>query len=133
MKATGNHRTVEGMAAAAERIGEELARAKTKIADSAAETGEDLAAELRQLQGDLNDIKTTLAGFGRTSRAEAGATASRIGGVASEAAGEFAGNARQDAQVVMSDLETFARQNPKFVLGGALGLGLVLGLMVRRH
>jgi hypothetical protein len=42
------------MAAAAERIGEELARAKRNIADSAADTGDDLAAELRRLQNDLN-------------------------------------------------------------------------------
>ena len=133
MRAAAQHRTVDGLAAAAERIGDELARAKDKIVRSAADSGEDLAAELRQLQGDLNDVKQTIAGFGRTSGAEASGAAARIGGVASEAASEFADNAKQEAQSVMADLETFARQNPRYVLGGALGLGVVMGLLLRRR
>ena len=39
----------------------------------------------------------------------------------------------QDANRARADLETFARQNPRYVLGGALGLGLVLGLTLRRR
>ena len=57
--------TPHGMAAAAERIGEELIRVKEKIAGSAADAGDDLAAELRQLQDDLGAIKETVAEFGR--------------------------------------------------------------------
>ena len=63
-----HNRTVEGMATAAERIGEELARAKDKIASSAAD-GEDLAAELRRLQHDLSTVKETIADFGKASGA----------------------------------------------------------------
>src|SRR5450830_2171716 len=70
------HRTVEGMAAAAERIGEELIRAKDKIASSAADAGDDLAAELRRLQHDLNAVKETIADFGQASGAEASGAAS---------------------------------------------------------
>ena len=130
---SAQQRTVDSMAAAAERIGEELVRAKDNIANSAADAGVDLAAELRRLQRDLNAIKETIAGFGQASGAEASGAASRIGAAAKEAAGEFADNAKQDAQSALADLETFVRQNPRYVLGGALGLGVVLGLLLRRH
>ena len=33
----------------------------------------------------------------------------------------------------MADFEEFARKNPRFVLGSALGLGFVLGLMMGRR
>lgn len=124
--------TAAGMSAAAERIGDELLRAKDKIANSASDAGEDLAAELRRLQRDLRAVKETLAGFGKESGAEASEAASRIGAAASDAASEFAGNAKHDAASVMADLETFARKNPRYVLGGALATGVVLGLLLRR-
>jgi ElaB/YqjD/DUF883 family membrane-anchored ribosome-binding protein len=126
-------RTVESMAAAAERIGEELARAKRNIADSAADTGDDLAAELRRLQDDLNAVKDTIANFGETSRAEAAGAASRIHATAKEAAAGLADNAKQDAHSLLAELEDYARQNPQYVVGGAIGLGLLLGLFLRRR
>ena len=124
--------TAAGMSAAAERIGDELLRAKDKIANSASDAGEDLAAELRRLQRDLRAVEETLAGFGKESGAEASEAASRIGAAASDAASEFTGNAKHDAASVMADLETFARKNPRYVLGGALATGVVLGLLLRR-
>jgi ElaB/YqjD/DUF883 family membrane-anchored ribosome-binding protein len=129
---SAHHQTVDGIAVAAERISDELLRAKQRIAGSAADAGEDLAAELRRLQHDLNAVKETIAGFGKASGAEASEAASRIGAAASDAASEFAGNAKHDAASVMADLETFARKNPRYVLGGALATGVVLGLLLRR-
>ncbi|MEI9803114.1 MAG: hypothetical protein WDN48_00015 [Pseudolabrys sp.] len=130
---TAHQRTVDSMAAAAERIGEELLRTKDKIARSAVDTGENLGEDLRRLQADLSAIKDTLAGFGKTLGAEASGAASRIGATASDAAGAFAENAKKETQSIIADLENFARQNPRYVLGGALGLGLVLGLTLRRR
>lgn len=130
---SAHQRTVDSMAAAAGRIGDELARAKDHIASSASDTREDLAAELRRLQKDLAAMEETIVGFGRASGTEAAGAASRIGAVASDAASEFADNAKKETQSVMADVETFVRQNPRYVLGGALGLGLVLGLTLRRH
>ena len=130
---SAHQRTVDSMAAAAGRIGDELTRAKDNISSSAADTREDLTAELRRLQNDLDVMQETILGFGKTSRAEASAAASRIGAAASDAASDFAANAKNEPQSVMADLETFARQNPRYVLGGALGLGLVLGLTLRRR
>jgi ElaB/YqjD/DUF883 family membrane-anchored ribosome-binding protein len=126
-------RTVDSMAAAAERLGEELKRVKRNIGDHAAETGDDLAAEIRRLQDDLNAVKFTLADFGETARAEAADAASRIGVTAKEAAGEFADNAKKDAQLLLAELEEYARKNPHYIVGGAIGLGLVLGLFLRRR
>ena len=130
----GSHeRGANGMAAAAERISEELQRAKDNIARSAAAAGEDVSEQLAQLQEDINGIKRTIGGFAEFSRAEAAGAASRIGGVAAETAGAFADEAKKETQSVVADLEAFARENPRYVLGGALGVGLVLGLMLRRR
>jgi ElaB/YqjD/DUF883 family membrane-anchored ribosome-binding protein len=122
-----------GKASAADRIADELQRGKDKIARSASATADDLAAQMRQLQGDLASIKSTIAGYGETSRTQARETASRIGATAKEAAGEFAGHARHDLESMLADFENYARQNPHYVVGGAIGLGLLLGLLLRRR
>lgn len=116
----------------AERIGEELQHARDNIARSASAAGDDLAAQIRRVQDDLNAIKDTIADFGKTSGAEASDAASRIGAAAKDAAGEFAGNARQDAQSKIDAFEDYARKNPNHVLAGALGIGVVLGLLLGR-
>ena len=95
---------------------------------------EDLAVELHRLQRDLSAFKATIAGLGKESGAEASEAASRIGAAASEAAANSASdNAKHDAESVIADLEAFARKNPRYVLGGALAAGVVLGLLLRRR
>jgi len=121
-----------GKPSAAERVSEELQRAKDNIARAAAATGDDLAAQIKRVQDDLNAIKDTIAGFGQTSRDEATGAASRIGAVAKDAAGEYADTMKQDAQSTIDAFEAYARKNPHVVLGGALGLGVVLGLLLGR-
>lgn len=70
-------------------------------------TGEDLAAQLRRLQDDLDAIKDSMAGLG----AEAG----------------------HKARSAVADIEIFGREHPRAVLAGAVGFGLILGLLLRRH
>ena len=123
----------EGLAAAAARIAEELQRTRDNIARSASDAGGELADELRKLQDDLAAIQRTVAGFGEEAREEAAGAASRIGGHAAGAAHDFADNAKQQAHSAMADFEAFARRNPQVVLGATLGLGVVLGLMLRRR
>jgi len=130
---TATQHTAEDLAAAAARVAAELQQARDNIAHSAASAGDDLAAELRQLQDDLAAIQQTVAGFGKKTGAEANDAASRIGAAAAEAARDFAANARQDASSALAEFEEFARKNPRFVLGGALSLGFVLGLMLGRR
>jgi ElaB/YqjD/DUF883 family membrane-anchored ribosome-binding protein len=72
---------------------------------------EDLTAQLRRLQDDFETLKQTMAGLG-------------------ENLGQKAGH---EAQSKVAAAEAFARDNPRTVLAGAVGLGLVLGLLLRRH
>ena len=65
---------------------------------------DDLAAQLRRLQDDLSALKETMSK-----------------------------GAKAEANSVVADLEDFARKNPGAVLGGAIGLGVVLGLLLRRR
>jgi ElaB/YqjD/DUF883 family membrane-anchored ribosome-binding protein len=130
---TATPHTAEGLAAAAQRIAAELQQARDKIARQATSAGGDLAAELARLQDDLAAIQQTVTGLGKSTGAEASEAASRIGAAATDAAHDFAENVRQDAHSAVADFEDFARKNPRFVLGGALGLGFVLGLMLGRR
>jgi ElaB/YqjD/DUF883 family membrane-anchored ribosome-binding protein len=125
--------TGDGLAAAAAHIAEELQRAKDNLSRSASDAGGELADELRRLQDDLAAIQRTVAGFGHEARTEAAGAASRIGGHASDAAHEFAGSAKQQASSAMADFEAFARKNPYVVLGATLGVGVVIGLLLRRR
>ena len=123
----------DGLAAAAARIAEELQRAKDNLSRSASDAGGELGGELHKLQEDLAAIQRTLAGFGYEARTEAAGAASRIGATAADAAHDFADTARQQAHSAMADFEAFARKNPQVVLGATLGLGVVIGLMLRRR
>ncbi len=64
----------------------------------------DLAAQLRRLQDDLDAIKETLK--------EAG---------------------KREAQSAVAGVEAYARENPRAVLAGAVGAGVLLGLLLRRR
>jgi ElaB/YqjD/DUF883 family membrane-anchored ribosome-binding protein len=130
---TANQQSPEGLAAAAARIAAELQQVRDNVARSAASADDDLAAELRRLQDDLAAIQQTVAGFGKETGAEASGAASRIGAAAADAAHDFADSARRGAHSAAADFEDFARKNPRFVLGSALGLGFVLGLMLGRR
>ncbi len=122
-----------GLADAAARIAEELQRAKDNLSRSASDAGGELAGELRKLQDDLAAIQRTVAGFSHEARTEAAGAASRIGAHASGAAHEFADTARQQAHSAMADFEEFARKNPQVVIGATFGIGVVLGLLLRRR
>jgi len=86
---------------------------------------DDLAAQIRRLQDDLNAIKNSLAGKESNAACSCAACA--------EEAGKLAQHAKHQAQSAIADVETFARQHPAYVVGGALGAGLLLGLLMRRH
>lgn len=124
---------INSIAGLATRLAEELQRAKDKIARSADSAGEDLALQLRQLQDDVAAIQNTIGAFGKAASAEAGEAATRMGSAGAEAAREFAADAREHAHSVIGDVEEFARRNPHCVLGCTLGLGVILGLLMRRH
>jgi ElaB/YqjD/DUF883 family membrane-anchored ribosome-binding protein len=125
--------SADGLSAAAASIADELQRAKDNLSRSASDTGEELADDLRKLQKDLAGIQRTLAGFGYEAGTEAAGAASRIGATAADAAHEFADGAKQRAHSAVADFEDFTRKNPQVVLGAALGLGVVVGMFLRRR
>lgn len=118
---------------AAERIGDEFEKTKDNIGRAAAASGEELAAQLQRLSDDINAIKQTLGSLGKTSAAQAQDGAHRIGAAAAEAAGEAVGEAQRQVHSLAAEFEAVARRHPGAVLGGALGLGVLLGLLLRRH
>ncbi|HWK96566.1 MAG TPA: hypothetical protein VNR39_14205 [Pseudolabrys sp.] len=72
---------------------------------------DDLAAQLRRLQADFDAIKETLKQTGKRE----------------------AHSAMRDAQSAISGAEAYARANPNAVIAGAVGVGVLLGLLLRRH
>jgi ElaB/YqjD/DUF883 family membrane-anchored ribosome-binding protein len=94
---------------------------------TAAGAGDDVAAQLGRLQDELSAIKQTLAGFGKASSGACSCAA------CADAASQLAKHARQEARSAIADVEAFARQNPQYALGGALGVGVLLGLLLKRH
>lgn len=133
MKAATKSASGDGLAAAAARIAEELQRAKDNLSKSASDAGGELGGELRKLQDDLAGIQRTLADFGYEAGAEAAGAASRIGAAASGAAHDLADSAKRQAHSAVADFEDFTRKNPQVVLGAALGLGVVIGMFLRRR
>jgi hypothetical protein len=90
---------------------------------------DDMAAQLGRLQNDMNALKETVADFGKAPGANGACSCAAC----SAAASQLAKHAKAEVQSMLADVETFVRQNLRYVLGGALGLGLVLGLKSRRH
>ncbi len=129
----GAQHEIGSVAGLAARLAEELQRAKDNIARSAGSAGEDLAVQLRQLQDDVTAIQNTIGAFGKAAGAETGEATARMGAAGAEAAHEFAAGARERAHSMVRGFEEFARRNPHCVLGCTLGLGLILGLMMRKR
>jgi ElaB/YqjD/DUF883 family membrane-anchored ribosome-binding protein len=130
---SADHRNDGNIASLAKRLIEELQRAKDNIGRSAAAAGADLATELRQLQDDLAAIQHTISALADTARAETCEASARMRGAGAEAASQFAADASNRVHSTIADFENFARRNPRCVLACALGLGAVLGLLMRRR
>jgi ElaB/YqjD/DUF883 family membrane-anchored ribosome-binding protein len=84
-----------------------MTTAKDQITAAATGAADEIAAQLRRLQDDLATLKETMAGVGKKAEGE--------------------------AKSMLAGAEAFARDNPRAVLAGAVGLGLVLGLLLRRN
>lgn len=121
-----------GLTDTAAQIADELQRARDNIARSASDAGGELAKELHKLQDDLAAIQHSVTDFGREVGEEARGATSRVGATAAGVAHEFADNAKQQASSAMADFEEFTRKNPLVVLGATLGLGFIVGLLLRR-
>ena len=97
----------------------------------AAGAADEVAAQIGRLRDELGTIKQTIADFGKASSGRARGACNCA--ACADAASQLALHAKQNAQAAIADLETYAKQNLRCVVGGALGVGLVLGLLLRRH
>jgi hypothetical protein len=108
------------------RVGDDVQRAKENISEAAASARDDIAADLRRLSADVVSLKDTVAELAKTVTAEVGGAATDIGeGIASAT--------KDKANTLLSEFEAAARRNPLGVVIGALGIGMVIGLMKGRR
>jgi ElaB/YqjD/DUF883 family membrane-anchored ribosome-binding protein len=129
---TGNGDSIAGV----------LERGRTKLAESAAATGDDLAGDMKNLRADVAKMQETLMKFAsqvgshssRTmsdvGQVMAGQVASAASGIA-DAGAEMAATAGAQAKTFASELESMARRNPLGTLAGTLMVGMVLGFISR--
>jgi hypothetical protein len=108
------------------RIGDDVLRAKENISEAAATARDDIAADLRRLSVDVTSLKDTVAKLAKTATAEVGEAATGIGE-------DIASAAKDKANTLLSEFEAAARRNPLGVVIGALGIGMLIGLMKGRR
>ena len=108
------------------RIGDDVQRAKENISGAAASARDDIAADLRRLSADVTSLKDTVAALAKTVTAEVGEAATGIGG-------DIASAAKDQANTLLSEFEAVARRNPLGVVIGALGIGILIGIMKGRR
>ena len=100
----------------------------------------ELRSELQSLRSDLNSLIDTVAKLVSHAGSEAGKSAREVtynaAGEVSDLAGkgvEMASAATELAKTVASDLELMVRRNPVGAMAGAVIVGGLIGLMVRRR
>lgn len=89
-----------------------------------ADGADDVAAQLRRLQDELKAVKETIANIGEKTFDPGRCAAD---------AGKLAQAAKDEVHSTMAALEDYARKNPAYAVGGALGLGVILGILLGRR
>jgi len=106
-----------------------------RVAENAANFSDDLAGDVRKLRDDIGAIQKTLSQFISSTAGEAARTAQSVGASVtsqvSDIASEAASVATQQAKTFASELEGMARRNPLGTIGGAVLVGVVIGLLSR--
>lgn len=108
------------------RLVDDVQRVSENIADAAASGRDDVSADLRRLSADVARLRDTVADIAKTMATEVGDAASSLGADAKSAA-------KDGATTLLSEAEAIARRNPLGVVIGALGIGILIGMMKGRH
>ena len=118
-----------------DKVGDELDRGKSGIADSAQTAGDNLKEDLVRLRDDMSKMQETMSRFASEAGSQAYKTAQNVGSaVAShvgEVASDVAASAKEQAKTFATELETMARRNPLGTIGATLLVGVVIGMMSR--
>jgi hypothetical protein len=108
------------------RIRDDVQRAKENISEAAVAARDDIAADLRRLSADVVSLKDTVAELAKAVTADVGEAGASVGE-------DIASAAKNKANTLLSEFEAAARRNPLGVVIGALGIGVLIGLMKGRH
>jgi hypothetical protein len=108
------------------RIRDDVQRAKENISEAAVAARDDIAADLRRLSADVVSLKDTVAELAKAVTVEVGEAGASVGE-------DIASAAKNKANTLLSEFEAAARRNPLGVVIGALGIGVLIGLMKGRH
>ncbi|MGZ9143809.1 MAG: hypothetical protein ACXW4O_15885 [Candidatus Binatia bacterium] len=108
------------------RLVDDVQRVSENIANAAASGRDDVSADLRRLSADVARLRDTVADIAKTMAAEVGDAATGIGEDVSSAA-------KDQAKTLLSEAEAVARRNPLGVVIGALGIGILIGLLKGRR
>ena len=101
-------------------------RVKENVSEAAASARDDIAADLRRLSADVVSLKDTVAELAKSVTTEVGGAATGIGE-------DIASAAKDKANTLLSEFEAAARRNPLGVVIGAVGIGMLIGLMKGRR
>lgn len=116
-------------------VKKELDRGQSNIGSAAGAAVDSVSDDLRKMREEMASIQKTLSGFASQAGSDAIKTAQNIGStVASQVgniAGDVAAGARDQAKTFASELESMARRSPLSTIGGALLVGVVIGLVTR--
>ena len=108
------------------RIGDDVQRAKENISEAATSARDEIAADLRRLSADVVSLKDTVAELAK-------AVTTEVGGAATGVGEDMASAAKDKANTLLSEFEAAARRNPLGVVIGALGIGMLIGLIKGRR
>jgi len=133
-----------GAAESGPSISESVSRGSDAIGAAASDAMNSAGVDLQSLRADLNGLKDTVAKFVSQAGSEAAKSArevtsnvtDQVGGVASDLAGkgaQVASAASDQAKSFASELENMARRNPIGAMAGAVVVGVLIGLLGRRH
>lgn len=117
-----------------------ISRGKEAVSEAVSDAMDTAGADLKALQSDLSDLKTTVAKLVSRAGVESAKSAREIAGQVSTAASDLAEKgvnvasvATDEAKTLATELENIARRNPLGALAGAAVVGVLIGMMWRRN
>jgi len=131
----GNQNSPSRLDSLKDKVGDALDRGKSGVADSAQAAGDSLSEDVAKLRQDIATIQQTLSKFASEAGSEAVKTAQNVGSAVASQVGEVASDvasaAKEQAKTFASEVENMARRNPLGTIGGAVLVGVVIGMMSR--
>ena len=110
-----------------------VARGKDAISAVTAEAMNSAGSDLTALRADLNGLKDTVTKFISQVSSEAAKSAREVTSSVADQGAEMMSAASEQAKTVASELESMTRRHPLGAIAGAVLIGVLIGLLGRRH